>query len=406
MKTARAAEPKRVGIFGNFGSGNFGNDASLESMLLTLRRIAPDCDFCCVCSEAEVVASTFGVDTISITPDRQEPVQGRLLAIGRGVVNRVALWRHAFVHVRRLKALIVPGTGVLDDFGIGPYGWPHNLFCWFLLARLMGVPVLLVSIGAGPIHHPVSRWLMKAAARAARYRSYRDDKSRAFMQGIGFDVSADPLYPDLAFSLPTPPVAAPGGNPLTVGVGLMTYYGWEKKAAADGRVYDTYVAKMATFIRWLLGEGHRVRLLIGDETDNTAIGDVLAALRGSGHFHEDRIVYNPAHSLNEVMRQMVDVDVVVATRFHTVVCALKMARPTISISYAAKNDALLAEMGLTDFCQHIERLDLELLKTQTVRLIAERKLLEGPIRAACATFEAELAAQEDRLSALIGQSLS
>ena len=43
------------------------------------------------------------------------------------------------------------------------------------------------------------------------------------------------------------------------------------------------------------------------------------------------------------MRAMAPVGTVVATRYHNVICALKLGKPTISIGYAAKNDALMAE---------------------------------------------------------------
>ncbi len=33
---------------------------------------------------------------------------------------------------------------------------------------------------------------------------------------------------------------------------------------------------------------------------------------------------------------MIDTDIIVASRFHNVVCALKLSKPTISIGYEAK----------------------------------------------------------------------
>ena len=46
----------------------------------------------------------------------------------------------------------------------------------------------------------------------------------------------------------------------------------------------------------------------------------------------------------DVIRQIALTDIVVATRYHHVVCALKLSRLTIFIGYADKNDALLADM--------------------------------------------------------------
>ena len=76
----------------------------------------------------------------------------------------------------------------------------------------MGVKIIFASIGAGPIQHPLSRWFMKSAARAAHYRSYRDTVSKAFMESIGFDARNDPIYPDIAFALSAPSALPAGGR--------------------------------------------------------------------------------------------------------------------------------------------------------------------------------------------------
>jgi len=297
--------------------------------------------------------------------------------------------------------------GILDDFSVSPLGlgWPHDILSWFLLGRLMGVKIILVSIGAGPIRHPVSRRLMKAAARAAHYRSYRDTISKAFMESIGFDAGNDRIYPDIAFRLPAPPSTRPHeaeGQPLTIGVGVMAYCGWRNDASRGAQIYSAYLGKMTDFVVWLLDRGHTVRLLMGDQADRRAVDDLVAAV-GSRRPEStaDSIRFAPAQTLHHVMQQMADTDLVVATRYHNVVCALRMGKPTISIGYAVKNDALLAAMGLADYCQSIERLDVALLETQTTRLISERAALEARIRRAGAGFESSLREQEDLLASLI-----
>jgi polysaccharide pyruvyl transferase WcaK-like protein len=397
-----ADHSKRVALFGNFGTGNFGNDGSLEAMMLALHRAAPDEVLCCICNNTQAVRGSSGLEIIPINPGAQHAARGRKTTVARKIVNKSIMWLHAYRHLLSLKAIIVPGTGILDDFRIGPLGWPYDLFCWFVLARLMGVKVLLASIGAGPIRCRLSRFFLKSAARAAHYRSYRDETSKSYMRGIGLDTSADPVFPDLAFSLPTPSGAEPNRNPLTVGVGVMTYHGWTKNAEYCGSVYEVYIAKMQDYVRWLLAQGHRVRVLIGDDSDDHAAQDILKGLGGkSGDVPDGMVAYTPAYSLDQIMKQMEDIDVAVATRFHNVICALKMGKPTISIGYAPKNEVLLAEMGLADFCQHIDRLDVELLKSQTSRMISRRAELEPIIRMTCERYKSRLVEQEDRLASLI-----
>ena len=57
---------------------------------------------------------------------------------------------------------------------------------------------------------------------------------------------------------------------------------------------------------------------------------------------------------------------VVAIRYHNILCALQLAKPTIGISYSPKHDVLMADMGLPEFCQAVSTLDFgELTKMFT-----------------------------------------
>ena len=65
---------------------------------------------------------------------------------------------------------------------------------------------------------------------------------------------------------------------------------------------------------------------------------------------------------------------IVATRYHNIVCALRLGKPLVSLGYAEKNDVLMTEMGVGRFCQHIERLDLDLLIEQFTHCRATTRL--------------------------------
>lgn len=68
------------------------------------------------------------------------------------------------------------------------------------------------------------------------------------------------------------------------------------------------------------------------------------------------------------MEQLASVDVVVASRYHTVLCALKLAKPTLSVGYGAKFDALMRDMGLSEFAQSAKALDVDYLIDQFTAL--------------------------------------
>lgn len=395
--------PRRIALFGLFGCGNLGNEGSLEAMVGFLRRERPGAELFCICQEPEVVREAFGLETLPIRGNG--PTSGLSRRINRlflKIPGKIADFARAFSHVRKADVMIIPGTGILDDFGERPAGMPYDILKWCLAARLAGTHIAFVSIGAGPIRNRLSRLLMISAARLARYRSYRDLQSKEFMESVGFDASSDPIYPDLAFGLPAPtPVPQIAPNALRVGVGVMAYRGWYGFADGGQSIFSRYIGKLAIFVVHLLDCGHEVRLLTGDDDDGVAVDALLAAVRSLRP--DSKLAYRPVHSLGDVMEQMALTDLVVATRFHNIVCALKMRRPTISLGYARKNDVLMDQMGLGEYCHNIETFDVDGLIAQFSRLAAARQAYERTI----AERLAELGGQIERqcvqlLSSVVG----
>ena len=87
----------------------------------------------------------------------------------------------------------------------------------------------------------MTKWFVLRSAAMATYRSYRNEFSKNYLAGLGFDVSNDPVYPDLAFALPipsAPPQAAPAQR-LTVCIGAMHYQGWRGHLETDENIYET-----------------------------------------------------------------------------------------------------------------------------------------------------------------------
>jgi polysaccharide pyruvyl transferase WcaK-like protein len=405
LRGLRQTSRIRIGIFGLFGNGNAGNDGSLEAMVAFLRRARPDAELTCICAYVpgapEKVSANFGLKAIPLAvPKPKSGWLSVLDTLSLRVPRQLGSLIRAFSYASRMDVLIAPGTGMLDDFTDRPTGMPLAFFGWCLAARLCGARIALVSVGAGPIQHPISRWLIKSAAAMVQYRSYRDARSKAFMESIGFDTRNDLVYPDLVFELPVPPLPprqAADGELLAVGVGVMAYRGWRDDEPHGAAIYATYLEKMTKFVLWLLDRGHCVRILTGQASDRRVVNDLMRRVEKTG-LTQGRVLAEPLPSLHDLMRQIADTDVVVATRFHNVVCALKLGKPTISIGYGQKHDPLMAEVGLARFCQQIETLDLDRLIEQFAQLTAERRRYAELLREVNIVYGQRLKQQRLRLA--------
>lgn len=417
-RKASRSKPKRICLFGLFGMDNYGNDGSLEAMLLFLRKTWPDAELSCVCINPEKVEKYHHVAAV---PIRWHGISNRVLRLADKLAltlpQKIANWFQAIGHLRKFDVLIVPGTAPLSDYRAGPFDAPYAVFRWALAARLSGTKLFFVSTGAGPIHGGLSRRMLTYAAKSACYRSFRDSNSKDFVTSLGIDTRQDEVYPDLAFGLPTPgPVrsaAAEGAarQPVTtIAVGLMDYNGWHGHAAADTSIYSTYLRKMTSLVSSLLDRGYRVRLLVGESADERAVARLQALLVTAGYdvagdlrsgTGAGQLVVDPVHCLEDLMRQLADTSVVIAARFHNIICALKLAKPTISIGYQPKHVALMEQFGLESFCQHIEDIDVDQLKQQVQEQLDNHELYEDRIRRTLVAFQKGLGRQEKVLQRLL-----
>lgn len=378
--------PKRIGIFGNFGIGNFGNDATLESMLLFLKQTQPDAELTCICTVPEKVRRDHGI-----------PVLPCKLS-GHPLLKKFTDWIHAVRTVRKFDALIMPGTGILNDFCSPPSGMPYIVFRWCLAAKLCGIRIALVSVGAGPLHHPISRWFIRRSALMAQYRSYRNKYSKAFLQNLGVDTKDDYVFPDIVFRLPSsvpPAQESTATRCRTICVGAMAYHGWRPYMETDDKIYENYLDKITEFVLWLLEHDYCVRMLMGDVADQKAIDDLVGAvLAKNPNLPKGMLITDSAHSSHEVLRQMADAEIVISSRFHHLVFAAMLGKLVISTGYAEYHNELMADMGMGTFCQHSEHIEIKSLITQFTELTSNRSHYEAIIRNAVTSARERLAHQD------------
>ncbi|HTZ07576.1 MAG TPA: polysaccharide pyruvyl transferase family protein [Acidimicrobiales bacterium] len=393
----------RIGIFGRLGSGNIGNDASLEAVLGFLRSRLPQAEVDALCFGPRHVTAAYGIPAVGVSwyAEHGSGASGVGAALGKVVGKAVDLVRTA-AWVRRHDAVIVPGMGVLEtSLPVRASEFPYALFLVSALGRVFGTRVALVCVGAGEVHATATRWLLHGAARLAAYRSYRDDPSARAMHRAGR--AGDPVYCDLAFSLAAP--ACEAGDAGLVGVGVMAYRGSNDDRSHAEQVYAEYVTEMEHFVTWLLDRGRRVRLVVGDTngSDQEVVAALLERVRAQRPgLEEGALAAVAVSSLADVMEALRPVGTVVAIRYHNLVGALMVGKPTLAVGYAPKHDALLAELGLAGFCLPVRALGpgrLQARFEELERRAGELRPVVADRRARCAE---RLEAQFTELAAVLG----
>jgi polysaccharide pyruvyl transferase WcaK-like protein len=168
-----------------------------------------------------------------------------------------------------------------------------------------------------------------------------------------------------------------------IGVGIMDHRdvhmfdNTEQEAA-----YSAYLDKMCEFVQWLIAHDYDVRILQGDARhDPRARADLKARLEQRGISYEQAGIFDEGgSSVEELLEQLAQVDIVVSPRFHNLLLGMMMNIPAISISYDPKSDALLEGVGLGRYRQELFALDVQLLIQHVIELQAKIQEVKPMIR--------------------------
>jgi polysaccharide pyruvyl transferase WcaK-like protein len=374
----KTGQPKKIALFGHFGTFNHGQEATLLAIVSRLRVLLPNCELCCVCSNPENVDPTLELEAIPHTVrsvriwDRRVPLGNRLRMALIGLSEEAREYLRIWRTLKDIDVFVIPGSNILHD-GVVISGWgPYGLFKWSLMAKLRRCRVMFISVGAGPVLTALGGGLLRFSLALADYRSYRDVPSSRAVRRSRFRTKGDGIYPDLVLGLPSPTAAtaaAPESRPV-VGLGLMEYQARVSIANPLGRTYERYVESLAVFARWLVDHGYDVKLLLSD-ADTGVIDDFRQELSTRfGSTILEHVTYRPTDSVEDMLCELSATDFVVATRFHSVLMSMLVNKPVIAISFHHKCSALMRQMELSQYCHDISRMDGETLIMQFQDLVA------------------------------------
>ncbi len=393
------AKPVRIALLEHCGTGNLGDDATVEAVQQHIERRWPDAAIIGLSLDPADSERRHGVPAYpirqSVYPFKKvwtsEPdaAPGRFSALKASLKERLSrhrlllaaaktLHQAAIVKPARffgeiaflakslqvasgLDLLIMCGGGQLLDAWGGPWAFPYTLFKWTILARLSGARCLFLNVGAGPLRFPLSKWFIRRALALADHISFRDAKSQTLIREIGFsgktEVTADSVY---GLKLPKVSAAAErAGGGLVVGVAPMAYRDPDRYWEKDRAGYERFIGALAEFCARLIRDGHRLRLFSSDcWFDSRAIADLKRGVENAIPADlADRIACEPVRDVNDCLQQLGRVDCYVTCRFHGVVFAHIMNVPVLAIAHHPKVSTLMADFGMSEYAVGIDECD-------------------------------------------------
>jgi polysaccharide pyruvyl transferase CsaB len=325
---------RKVLFLGTHGQSNIGDELLLTTFLQQLG------------DQHRYVVNSYSPDDTraQLTPDYDVDV---IATAG----DRRSLLRHLV----SCDAVVFGGGSIVKELYHSVGRWRYStlvmVLALVLMARLARRPVLLCGIGVGPIETRAGRVLAAMVLRSANLVSVRDASSHETCLALGVRPDRVVCIPDPAFVkradqlLPTPrnervPIDADHERvriALNLNRDIANGDRWDDLLTELTRALDLVADRIPIEIHAL-----PMQSAFKDHDDATVLRQFLA---GHPEWHP---VLHATNDHHDVATIIAGCDIVVSERFHAIVVAAILGRPTIGLIYDVKVAELTDQLGIRD----------------------------------------------------------
>lgn len=409
----------KIALLHHTGGGNLGDDATLDAVIGNIRHRRPAAEITILSmnpidtQQRHRVPSLpirrhtwgigYGFEKVPSNPKNGlrgwlQTTRNPAVRLPRAIVTEIAFWAVSYRNLRRYGQIVVSGGGQLTERS-GPWGFPYAILVWIIMAKIAGLKCIFLSVGAGPLKHPLSRFFVARSLSAADYVSFRDTQSEALARQVGFSGKSQ-VSPDNAYLLEHAPLGisvAAQGRPV-VGLAPMPYPFCDPREFASGHqeIYDKYIGKFATFASALAKESYSLKMFGSDAgADASAIEDLRTVLQSQHNIAT--APYEAVDSVEGLLSRMAEMDYVVTCRFHGVVLAHILNKPVLAISHHPKVADLMDALGMAEYCVDIQAFDPMELAKRFASLVNHASEVRQSMASSLAASRLKVTSQFDRL---------
>lgn len=355
------------------------------------------------------------------------PQLGRLQGLAYTVQEMATDWRRARTTYQTRYAWLqtlatVAAVDAIVDISGYNYGDPWGrgaalqAYGYVNFARRLGKPYVFLPQAWGPFADAQARPHYRKLCAAAGRLYTRDTVSQRHVADLLGCAPRDvPLGPDIAFRLEPATTAAGQALLATAGapddvrprVGLVPNRQVYRRALGTG-LHNAYVQQLVAIARHLRRRGAAVYLLPHEiePTEHGTHDDRLLCSMVAGAANDPHIVPVLAQAPAEVYKAaLVQLDVVVSSRYHALVAALAGGRPALALGWSHKYLELLALFGLEDLAVAYDELTTPELLERVARVLDERTTLAARVVAALPAVQQRVDRVLDETCAILTHGL-
>lgn len=330
----------KIGIVGNYGNDNNGDEAILLSIIRQLQKAfeIETKDITVFSNNPKQTAEHYGVESYPLYYKN-----------GNAAKTFFKTYKENVEVVKTLDFVVIGGGGILMDL----YKREAPLYgSYAMMAKNSRVPYVVYGCGAGPLNTGLGKWFIRYMAKHAQNISVRDPKSQQLLKEIGVKRDVH-VIGDPAFSLEIER-AGYSDAPKKVGVTAVPYYNASYWPTGNETLYNNYIDATAKNLDKLI-ETFNVEITFF-ATKYPQDADVTKDIQSKMKHVANTSIIDDNLKPQKILDLSATFDVLIGTRLHSLILATDAKTPIIGVSYHTKVNDFLQMAGLGEYSLPIDSL--------------------------------------------------
>ncbi|MED3724618.1 polysaccharide pyruvyl transferase family protein [Priestia filamentosa] len=323
----------RVGIIGNYGHDNNGDEAILSGILTQLNTLG-------IRKGEIVIFSNNPSNTESRYNIKAVPL---LHKKGNFILSVLHTVKQSFKIMKDLDLLIIGGGGLLMDM----YKRDAPLYSTLgLLGYYAKCKVVIYGVGAGPITTKAGKFFIKTLANKADSISVRDIKSKELLKDIGIRKEID-IIGDPAFAIEPVRKRSKTNELKKVAVTAVPYFSKQYWPQRDDSKYEAYVKGMAQNLDELIEKKGAIVTFFSTKypQDVEVTREIYDMMTYKQFVHLEDENLHP----DEIVKLCAEQDLIIGTRLHSLILSVVASTPVLGVGYHHKVEHFLQALGKEEY---------------------------------------------------------
>lgn len=347
----------RIGIIGNYGHDNNGDEAILMGILkqLTEELSIPKADIVIFSNNPKNTEQRYGVPSVQLFHKKKHLF-----------LSVITTLKENYLLMRKLDVLLIGGGGLLMDL----YKRDAPLYATLgILGHYAGCKIIIYGVGAGPIRTKIGAFFIKLLLKKADKISVRDESSKALLQSLRVNKDIE-VIGDPALFLAVPHKKEHRDSLRKIAVTAVPYYSSKYWPTSDQEKYARYISGMAKNLDALIHEkGVEITFFSTKYPQDVQVTKDIAALM---QYKDEVVIVEKNLYPYDILSLCTSHDLVIGTRLHSLILGVAAKTPVIGVGYHPKVQHFLAAIHQLDRYIEIE----ELAKNEQAMLYVVNEMAE------------------------------